>query len=71
MTQGIILLCIMIVAGVVIMSNASQSGTAQSNRSTNLVSDTIRLPDGRSVTCVRHAGYTAVGGVTCDWVNAK
>ena len=53
-----------------LMAVGCSDGTSEgSERTGSLVADTVRLPDGRTVTCVyvSDRGRSGNGGVTCDW----
>lgn len=45
----------------------SACGQGTANGGYTFDSDTVELPDGRTVTCV----FYSSGGASCDWENAK
>jgi hypothetical protein len=55
-----------VVAGLAVLSlSACDADSTQ-----NLVSRTVKLPDGRSVICVGNS-FASGSGISCDWGNAK
>lgn len=63
------------VASALLLTGCSMGGSAtvresSSGESTNLYEQTIKLKDGRTLTCVEmHRNYR--GGLSCDWDGAR